>query len=108
MDLAETGDHRVRDVIIDLIDRPDLMNNRGTLVYALENYDLSDKLEFLIELVINGNFEVAHQAVLLIDKLTVSGSDVQKVYLKLLEEAKRPQENDWRGDLLQELIDAFD
>ena len=108
MDLAETGDLRVRDVIIQLIGRSDLVNHRGTLVYALESYDMSDKFEFLIELVKNGNWEVAHQAALLIDKLTICGPDVRNIYLDLLEEIQKPQLNDWRVDLLKDLIASFE
>lgn len=108
MDLAETGDLRVRDVIIQLIGRPDLVNHRGTLVYALENYDMSDKFEFLIGLVKTGNWEVAHQAALLIDKVTICGPDVRNIYLDLLEEIKKSQLNDWRVDLLKDLIASFE
>ena len=62
LELAETGDGRVFDCLVRLIQRPGLENRRGTLVYCLEGYDCSSVADLLANLVATGNFEVASQA----------------------------------------------
>jgi hypothetical protein len=68
LELADTRDPRVFDVLVKLIQRPELENRRGTLVYCLENYDCSSIVEFLERLVATGNFEVASQAEMILDE----------------------------------------
>jgi hypothetical protein len=62
IELSDTHDPRVFDVLVRLIQRPQLENNRGTLVYCLENYDCSPIADLLIELSETGNLEVRMQA----------------------------------------------
>jgi hypothetical protein len=62
LELADTHDLRVFDTLVKLIQRPELENRRGTLVYCLENYDCSSVADLLVNLAENGNFEVAMQA----------------------------------------------
>jgi HEAT repeat protein len=68
LDLSETGDPRVFDVLVRLIKRPDLENRRGTLVYCLENFDCSSVADLLVNLVETGNFEVAAHAEIILDE----------------------------------------
>ncbi len=68
LDLSETGDPRVFDVLVRLIRRHDLENRRGTLVYCLENFDCSPVADLLANLVETGNFEVAAHAEIILDE----------------------------------------
>lgn len=48
-----------RDVLIDLIFKPELSMHRGSLVYALEHFDCSEHYQKLVPLLFTqGNFEV--------------------------------------------------
>ncbi len=66
--LADTGDPRVFDALVQLIQRPELTNKRGTLVYCLEGYDCSSVFGLLEHLAATGNFEVAAQARVILDE----------------------------------------
>jgi len=67
MDLAESGDARVFDALVRLIQRPELENQRGTLVYCLEAYDCAPIADLLLHLSRTGNFEVRMQAEVILD-----------------------------------------
>lgn len=60
--LTETGDPTVQAVLVELIDRPELSEQRATLVNCLGKYDCSNKFLWLVNLVCQGNWEVAHEA----------------------------------------------
>jgi CRISPR/Cas system-associated endonuclease Cas1 len=68
LDLAETRDPRVFDALLRLIQRKDLENRRGTLVYCLENYDCSSVRDLLAHLAETGNLEVAAGAQLILEE----------------------------------------
>jgi hypothetical protein len=68
LDLAETRDRRVFDCLVGLIQRPELANQRGTLIYCLEDFDCSSVADLLAKLAETGNFEVAIQAEIILDK----------------------------------------
>ena len=68
LDLTETGDQRVFDALVRLIQRPGLENRRGTLVYCLENFDCSPVADLLANLAETGNFEVATQAEIILEE----------------------------------------
>jgi hypothetical protein len=65
--LADTIDPRVFKSLVRLIQRPELVNNRGTLLYCLENYDCSSITDLLVGLVKTGNFEVSAEAAIILD-----------------------------------------
>ena len=68
LDLSDTRDPRVFGALVRLIQRPDLVNRRGTLVYCLENFDCSSVADLLERLVKTGNFEVAAQADIILEE----------------------------------------
>ena len=51
-----------------LIERSDLVNNRGTLLYSLASYDCSSVVDLLKDLVETGNFEVSGEAQMILDR----------------------------------------
>lgn len=66
--LSDTKDKRVFQPLVELIRRPELVNNRGTLVYCLQNYDCSTIVDLLVELAEFGNFEVSAGAEIILDE----------------------------------------
>lgn len=68
LELSDTRDPRVFDTLVKLIQRPELENRRGTLVYCLENYDCSTVSDLLVSLAETGNFEVRMQADMILDE----------------------------------------
>lgn len=68
LELSDTKDSRVFQRLVELIRQPELVNNRGTLVYCLENYDCSSIVDLLVELAETGNFEVSAGAEIILDK----------------------------------------
>ncbi|WP_156454279.1 MULTISPECIES: hypothetical protein [unclassified Sphingomonas] len=66
--LSDTKDKRVFQPLVELIQRPELVNNRGTLVYCLQNYDCSTIVDLLVELAEFGNFEVSAGAEIILDE----------------------------------------
>lgn len=64
--LADLHEPQAFAVLVDLLGDQRTVKNRGTLLYALGEYDCSPILAFLIDLVIDGNFEVSRQALSLI------------------------------------------
>jgi HEAT repeat protein len=68
LDLAGTRDPRVFDALLRLIQRKELENRRGTLVYCLENYDCSSVRDLLADLAETGNFEVAAGAQIILEE----------------------------------------
>ena len=96
-------------VLIRLIQRPELRDHRGTLVHVLGFYDCSDHLPLLVGLVADGNWEVAHEAFEIIDTLDAVDDDDAEIALALTKKvlAADPSD-DWRGDLLRELLTLLD
>lgn len=107
MDLAETGDLRVKDALISLIQRPTLTNYRGTLVYALENFKCSDLAPFLLGLVQLGNFEVAAHAGIIIEKTDDFPPEHLGMLVAGLADTAGATTVEWRRDLASDLVDTL-
>jgi HEAT repeat protein len=60
--LRDLGDERVVEPLVERIRDPKTEKSRGTLVYALQVFDLLAHAELLLELVLTGNFEVSREA----------------------------------------------
>lgn len=109
LQLADRGRPEVKHALIDLIDRPELENERGTLVHCLGQYDCSDRISWLVELVCRGNWEVAHEAMDILQDIESShGDDVKRGYDLLLATRDASVQDDWRAGLVDELLSEFD
>lgn len=96
-------------VLVRLIKRPDLANNRGTLVHALRYYDCAPHLALLTDLVATGGFEVAHEAFEAIETIEhVEGSAVRASFEKIERARGQDDLDDWRRRLLEDLFEKFD
>ena len=67
LELAENPDRRIFDALVRLIQRPDLENRRGTLIYCLEVHDCSSITTLLRNIAKTGNFEAGMQAEVILD-----------------------------------------
>ena len=107
--LAEAGTPGLDAVLVQLIQRPDLADKRGTLVHALGYLDCSDHIALLVELVAAGNFEVAHEALQALETIDEADEDEVERAVAVLKRAKGVANLEpWREGLLDELAEMFD
>lgn len=67
LELADNPDPRIFDVLVRLIQRPELENRRGTLIYCLEAHDCATITALLENIARTGNFEAGMQAEIILD-----------------------------------------
>ena len=107
--LSEAKVVGVGEVLVRLIERSDLANNRGTLVHALRHYDCAPYLPLLVDLVTTAGFEVAHEALEALQTIEhVQGSEVSAACEKVEGALGKGNLEDWRRPLLEHLLDMFD
>lgn len=112
-DLAlELGDARtpgLAEVLVRLIQRPDLRDHRGTLVHVLGFYDCTDHLPLLASLVARGGWEVAHEAFEIVDTLdSADDQDVEAALALARSALAAGAPEDWRRELLGDLVDILE
>ena len=109
LDLAEQKNNEVYPIILKLIEQPEFNNCKGTLVYALENYPPEPLFEKAIEWLIHGEFEVAYGAFNIINKISkLSGDQVDNAYETIKTFSTNHQNEKWRTELLNEVLDMFE
>jgi len=107
--LAEGQTSGLPEVLIRMIGREDLRDNRGTLVHALSYFDCAGHLPFLVDLMIGGNWEVAHEAFQIVDLIEeVEGDDAEQALAKTTDAIAKVGIEDWRHALLNDLLEMFD
>ena len=77
--LMDIGDDKAIEPIIEAIRVPENVNHRGTLVYALSDYDCIEHLEYLVELCLTGNFEVSSGAFNIIEEFEPSQVTIRRI-----------------------------
>jgi hypothetical protein len=109
LNLAESHDPRVLAVLLELIERPELANQRGTLVYCLHQFDVAGHLVLLTQLVLGGNWEVAHEAFSVIAAIDqVDGAAALASFGMLESAASQAGLDDWRAVLIADLLSMFE
>jgi len=106
--LSDLKDPSTFDVLVSLLNNERTRANRGTLLYAIGAYDCSPILPLLVDLVIEGNFEVSRQAFSLISGIeTELDERTWQTCIERLRSAvtEAPEE---QRPLLEELISLFD
>jgi hypothetical protein len=107
--LAEARTPGLQNVLIEMIGREDLRSNRGTLIHCLGHYDCSAYLNFLLALVIDGGFEVASEALQIIDLIeAIDGEEAELAFASATEALARPDLLDWRREMLEEILEMFE
>ena len=106
---TETGDPEVQRALIEMIDRPDLLNERGTLIYCLGQFDCSRDFLWLVRLVCEGNWEVSHEVAGILAKTNlVDGREAKQGYDLLLTTVAAGVRDAWREELIADLLSMFD
>ena len=109
LDLAEKKDNEIYPIILDFIEQPEFKRCKGTLIYALENYPPEPLFEKAIDWLIHGEFEVAHGAFNIINKISkLSGDSVDDAYESIRFASKDRKNEEWRTELLNEVLDMFE
>jgi hypothetical protein len=67
--LRDIGSEEAVEPILSMLIDPITVGNRGTLLYALVPFDCSAYIELIVDLMINGNWEVRHNSLQLIDSI---------------------------------------
>lgn len=106
--LSDKKDERLVPILENLISNPKYKDCRGTFVYALKNFSNEKRLNLLIDLLINANYEVAHEAVDIINSIKyLEGAIVYQSYKKL-ENALENCDKSWREELIKEVLSCFE
>ncbi|WP_076429689.1 hypothetical protein [Aquipseudomonas alcaligenes] len=109
LNLAQSGCKEALPIILDLISNPELENHRGTLVHCLSFFDLAPHFLLLIDLQIKGNWEVAHEASNCLVQISEVSGDEASAARKSLEECLKVESiEDWRKELISELLEMFE
>jgi hypothetical protein len=96
------------DVLLRLIAREDLVNHRGTLVHSLGQFDCSGYVPALAHLVVTGNFEVAHEAFNILDNIEYAAGPTISSVNAQIKSALSVVGEDWRRELLRDLLGLFE
>jgi len=108
MALADMGDQRTLPFLISLISDPKTENYHGTLVHALQYFDCSGILSFLVDLVINGNFEVSHEAFQAIENIDGEVDENEfETCLNKIEESAHLCQSEEKKELSEALKEIF-
>ena len=99
MDLAEQQDPEIYEVIWCLLKHPVFANNKGTLIYALQNYPAEPIFPQAIDWVLTGVYEVAWMAVDL-DKYLAAEKKIQLMLTT-------KDLVDWREEFLLDILKYF-
>jgi HEAT repeat protein len=73
--LRDIGSVEAVEPLIEMLNHPKTLGNRGSLLYALEPFDCSQHIETLVHHLITGNFEVQLKAYHLIEGITYQVKD---------------------------------
>ena len=109
LDLAEQHNREIYPLILAALNSAEYAKVRGTLIYALANYPAEPLFEKAVGWLIDGNFEMAHEAAGILDKIAkIEGTRVDKAYAALTAALNNPANEIWRIELLEEVLGMFE
>ena len=109
LDLAEQRNREIYPLILAALNSAEYAKVRGTLIYALANYPATPLFEKAISWLIDGNFEMAHEATGILDKIkNIEGTRADKAYAALTTALDNPANETWRVELLGEVLGMFE
>jgi HEAT repeats len=79
LDLMDIGNESAVGPLLQAISKPENLNHRGTLVYALGAFNCEPFIEALVDLVLTGNFEVSTGAFGIIQESATSTDAMERV-----------------------------
>ncbi|MFC0821355.1 hypothetical protein [Moraxella marmotae] len=105
---SDKKDERVVPILEKLINNPRYKNHRGTFVYALKNFASNKHFDLLINLLIDANYEVAHEAFDILHSIDcIEGEKSQMAYMQLNYAYQNGGEV-WRKELIKEVLPCFE
>jgi hypothetical protein len=106
--LAKARVAEAKPILIALIEREELRDQRGTLVHSLGYFDCTDRVGWLAGLVMSGNFEVAHEALEILDLIEVlDEEELEAVVASANRSLAAIDIEAWRRGLLDDLINML-
>ena len=90
LDLAEKKNNEIYPIILNFMEQPEFERCKGTLIYALENYPPEPLFEKAIDWLIHGGFD-----------------QVDNAYETIKTFSTNHQNEKWRTELLNEVLDMF-
>lgn len=105
---SDKNDERVVPILERLISNPKYKNHRGTFVYVLKNFVSDRHFDLLINLLIEANYEVAHEAANIIYSIDfIEGKKIQQAYMKL-NCAYYDCCESWRQEVIKDILLCFE
>ncbi|MMZ55167.1 hypothetical protein D1872_170110 [compost metagenome] len=105
--LADLGDSEAVLPLIDLLKNPKTKGNRGTLLYALEFFDVSTYIVMLVDL-LDDTFEASRQSYQLISTVQDKISEAQKdICRQMIRRKLTDHKNKYKRDFLLESLELF-
>ncbi len=110
--LHDLADNKALEPLLKAINKPENINSRGTLVYALDSLDCSAKLPELFDLMFYGNAEVRMSAINILDEqiFEFSRSDLYSIKDKWEKIQKQPElcpYYDEYKDTIETLVESY-
>lgn len=97
------------DAIVALLTDPRTARSRGTLLYALAEYDCSPILELLVDLAITGNWEVSRSALGLLTSINADiGEEMWNRLHDRVQAALLTADDEQRTEVLEPLLEMFE
>jgi HEAT repeat protein len=105
--LGDRGDPRALPAIVELVQDPRTEGNRGTLLHALRGLDCAPIFPLLLDLVLEGSFEVSREALTLLSRVDADfDEEVADGYVEKLKQALAGASEE-RRPLIEELLSMF-
>jgi HEAT repeat protein len=81
-------------LIVSLLHDPKTSESRGTLLYALSNFNYLNYIDDIIELLFSNNFEVSRESFMLIEKIKddISKDKIKEIIVKIHNEKNKLKE----------------
>jgi len=110
--LRDIGDNRALEPLFRAIQKPENANNRGTLVYALEELDCSQKLTELFDILFYARYEAKMSAAAILDEqiFEFSAEDLHEIQRKWDDLQQHPEKcPDFEAckDDIQNFVEGF-
>jgi HEAT repeat protein len=84
LDLMDMQAEGAVEPLLKAISKPENVNHRGTLVYALTAFNCEQYLEVIVDLALTGNYEVTAEACSIISEFKSSPENVKRLQKQLL------------------------
>ncbi|HEY1396410.1 HEAT repeat domain-containing protein [Roseateles sp.] len=107
LELMDRGELRAVPALWSAISRPENVNHRGTLVYALSAFDQSEHLESLVTLVLTGNFEASWGAFTVLEDSSRSLESRERIRAQLAQHPAESLAQEHHAEALEALLELL-